>query len=335
MPDLMKALQSGRVLLMDGAMGTELQRAGIGENECYEAWNLTHPDKVRAIHQAYVDAGAEVLLTNTFQANVPALSKHALADKLELIIETGMGLARSVAGSDRFVVATFGPTAEKGDMVSSDLDEMARRLRAARAADLWLFETMSDTADLSLALQCGKHFLVTSFLPVLSSWTYLKTSDGKTQTVKGIDPISRTSRSIAELKPSGRPVRVAKGDTAIDVSKRLKRTAWLERLTIHAHGVNCGRDIGMNEIIEIIRRYRQVTDLPLFARPNAGTPARVGDRWVYPLTPEKMAERLPELLEVGVSMVGGCCGTTPEHIAAMRPIVDAWNTKRGFPPAQA
>src|SRR5262249_3028634 len=116
MASLLETLRSGRVLLMDGAMGTELQRAGIGENECYEAWNLTHPDKVRAIHQAYVDAGAEVSLTNTFQANVPALSKHGLTDKLELIIDAGVGLARSVAGSNRFVLATFGPTAKKGDM---------------------------------------------------------------------------------------------------------------------------------------------------------------------------------------------------------------------------
>ena len=86
----------------------------------------------------------------------------------------------------------------------------------------------------------------------------------------------------------------------------------------------------MDEIIEVIHRYHLEIDLPLFARPNAGSPTQVGGRWVYPLTPEKMAERLPELLEAGVSMVGGCCGTTPEHIAAMRPIVDAWNRKRGF-----
>ena len=86
----------------------------------------------------------------------------------------------------------------------------------------------------------------------------------------------------------------------------------------------------MDEIVEVIHRYRLETDQPLFARPNAGTPTRVGDRWVYPLTPEKMAERLPELLEAGVSLVGGCCGTTPEHIAAMRPIVDAWNKKHGY-----
>ena len=101
-----------------------------------------------------------------------------------------------------------------------------------------------------------------------------------------------------------------------------------ERHGVAALGVNCGRDIGMDEIIEIIRRYRRETDLPLFARPNAGTPAREGDRWIYPHTPEAMATRLPELLEAGVNMVGGCCGTTPEHIAAFRPVVNAWNRRR-------
>jgi 5-methyltetrahydrofolate--homocysteine methyltransferase len=287
---------------MDGAMGTELQRAGIGENECYEAWNLTHPERVRAIHQSYVDAGAEVLLTNTFQSNVPALSKHGLADKLERIIESGVEIARSVAGTDRFVIATFGPTPEKGDMASSDLDEMSRRLRAARGADGWLFETMSDRADLLLALQCGRHFLVGNFRPVLSSWTYLKSLEEQ------ILPPPKVRALVHDLILPPRS----------------------ERLKVQALGVNCGRDIGMGEIIDVIRSYRQGTDVPLFARPNAGTPTRIGDRWVYPLTPEKMADRLPELLEASVNMVGGCCGTTPEHIAAMKPIVDTWNAKRGF-----
>ena len=102
---------------------------------------------------------------------------------------------------------------------------------------------------------------------------------------------------------------------------------------VSALGVNCGRDIGMDDIIEIVRRYRQVTDLPLFARPNAGTPVCEGDRWVYPLTPAEMARRLPELLEAGISMVGGCCGTTPEHIAAMRPVVEQWNRNQASGPS--
>ena len=90
--------------------------------------------------------------------------------------------------------------------------------------------------------------------------------------------------------------------------------------------------MGIDEILTVVRCYREETDLPIFVRPNAGTPTRVGDRWVYPHTPEQMAARLPELLEAGVSMVGGCCGTTPAHIAAFRPIIDEWNARRGFSP---
>src|SRR5262249_27140093 len=99
----LQALDSGKVLLMDGAMGTELQRAGIGEGECYELWNLTHPEKVRAIHQAYVDAGADVLLTHTFQASPDNLAKFGLGDRLEMIWESALENCRSIAGTNRFV----------------------------------------------------------------------------------------------------------------------------------------------------------------------------------------------------------------------------------------
>jgi 5-methyltetrahydrofolate--homocysteine methyltransferase len=133
--------------------------------------------------------------------------------------------------------------------------------------------------------------------PLLLSFTYLRTSEGKLLTYS-----AETPETCAGLgSQSG----------------------------VAALGVNCGRDIGMEEIIEIIHRYRQVTDLPLFARPNAGTPTRAGDQWIYPHTPATMARRLPELLDAGISMVGGCCGTTPEHIAAFRPIVDDWNARHG------
>ena len=132
-------------------------------------------------------------------------------------------------------------------------------------------------------------------LPVLLSLTFLRDASGKLVTLSGHSPEWFARRA--------------------------------DRYGVAALGVNCGRDIGMDDIIEIVRRYRTMTDLPLFARPNAGTPIRDGERWVYPLTPEAMAVRLPELLQAGVSMVGGCCGTTPAHIAALRPIIDDWNAR--------
>jgi 5-methyltetrahydrofolate--homocysteine methyltransferase len=306
MASFLEILRSGRVLLMDGAMGTELQRAGIGENECYEAWNLTHPEKVCAIHQAYVDAGAEVLLTNTFQANPIALAKHGLETQLEAIHHAAISLAGSVTAFRATLLVDVGPIPTELRADWNGIREWSKRvLSSSRSADGTLLETYSgwmvQTAVRDLREQRGD-FKHTREMPVMLSLAFDRPHSGFFGTLDG-----------QEL------------ETLAD---------WSNSSGIAALGVNCGREIGMDEIIEIIRRYRQVTDMPLFARPNAGTPTRAGDRWVYPLTPEKMAERLPELLEAGVNLVGGCCGTTPEHIAAMRPIIDAWNAKRGFGPVQ-
>jgi methionine synthase I (cobalamin-dependent) len=134
-------------------------------------------------------------------------------------------------------------------------------------------------------------------LPVLLSMTYQRETNGKISTLSGHAPEWFARR--------------AKNWGAV------------------ALGVNCGRDIGMTEIIEIVRRYRQETDLPLFARPNAGTPTKQGDRWVFPHTAEGMAARLPELIDAGATMIGGCCGTTPEYIAAFRPVIHQHNDTLG------
>lgn len=268
------ALHSGRVLLMDGAMGTELQRAGIADGECHEAWNLTHPDAVRAIHQAYVAAGAEVLVTNTFQANPAALLRHGLQVTLDELQNAALELARAAAGPERFVLASIGP-------MENDPQALEQAIPELRHVDALLLETWSDPLVLSLVQQC-RIISWCEEVPILLSITYERNEKGEVQS---------HSRHPPE---------------------------WFAMLArqhgVDALGVNCGRDIGMDEIVAIVRRYRKVTDLPLFARPNAGQP---GNRWVYPLTPQKLAERLPELLNAGVSMVGGCCGTTPEHIAAI------------------
>jgi methionine synthase I (cobalamin-dependent) len=290
----LEVLRSGRVLLMDGAMGTELQRAGIGEGECYESWNLTHPERVRAIHQAYGDAGADVLLTNTFQANPDALTRRGAGGRLTAVTRAALRLARSAAGPDRFVLLDMGPLADSGRNATA---ASAVRCASAGMADAVLVETCSEIEDAAAVVRYrARHGLTSTALPVLVSWTYLRREDGSLRTLHGDTP---------ELCAAG-----------------------ARRYAVAALGVNCGRDIGMDEIIEIIHRYRAVTDLPLFARPNAGTPTRDGDGWVYPLTPQAMAARLPELLEAGACMVGGCCGTTPEHIAACKPIIDAWNARR-------
>jgi 5-methyltetrahydrofolate--homocysteine methyltransferase len=296
MSRLQKALDSGEVLLMDGGMGTELRRAGLGDNECGELWNRTHPERVRAVHRAYRDAGAEVLLTNTFQSHPLNLARHGADERLEEINQAALRLARAAGGPGCLVLASVGPIlAAPGAEEFADRRLLGRVLASLDGADGFLFETCSSPRALD-AVQYALHRTAAEGVPLFLSLTYRRSASGRLETFSGHGPETYARHA--------------------------------ERHGAAALGVNCGRDVGMDEVIEIVGRYRQVTDLPLFARPNAGSPQRVGDRWVYPHTPEGMAARLPELLEAGVSMVGGCCGTTPAHIAAFRPAIDAWNRRR-------
>jgi len=302
MSRFLETLHSGRVLLMDGAMGTELQRAGLPLGEKGESWNLSRPGRVLDIHKAYVASGAQCLLTNTFQA-IP--SNLVFPDREEntvaKIIKEAIFLARMACGPDGFVLADLGPSL----LESSSFDELiANRsfigvVRTLVEADAILLETCSNPG-IRKAIRFIQEVTAGETdreIPVLLSLTYHRSAGGELRTISDDPP---------------------------------EAFAWPE---LKALGVNCGKEIGMDEIIEIVRSYRQVTDLPLFARPNAGTPTRAGDSWIYPRSPEHLAARLPELLEAGVAMVGGCCGTTPAHIAAMKPIVDQWNSPLGDQPS--
>jgi 5-methyltetrahydrofolate--homocysteine methyltransferase len=268
-----------------------LQRAGLRPNECGELWNLTEPERVRTIHQAYVDAGAQCLLTNTFQANPTALAKHGRAEQLERINEAAVELARSVAGPDRLVLADIGPLEDAWNK-----PQLVQVVQSLHGVDALLLETYSDMHGLWAVQYACQPAREADDVPVLLSITYRRTAEGVLTTHGGQPP---------------------------EVYGRLA-----QQYGVSALGVNCGRDVGMDDMIQIVRRYRQVTDLPLFARPNAGTPVRIADQWTYPYSPDEMAALLPQLLEAGVVMVGGCCGTTPAHIAAFRPVLDEWNARQ-------
>jgi 5-methyltetrahydrofolate--homocysteine methyltransferase len=288
------ALRSGRVLLMDGAMGTELIRAGLKPEECGEAWNLTHPEKVRTVHRAYVEAGAEVLLTNTFLANPVALRRHGLGEKCEAICRAAVEHARAEAGPTRWVVADIAPGPSIGDH-----PEEFQRFVAALAVtkpDAILVETCDGSSELIRLLREFVRLNLTP-PPLLASLAYLQNKDKQVETILGHSP----EHAVTLLEIFG-PAAV---------------------------GVNCGRDIGMSQIVGVVRAYHEGIRRCVFARPNAGTPTQIDDRWVYPHSPEYMASWLPELLQAGVAMIGGCCGTTPAHIAAFRPIIDAWNAQAG------
>ncbi len=298
MSRLLDALHSGRVLLMDGAMGTELQKAGLRDDENAAAWNLLHPERVRAVHQAYREAGAEVLLTNTFMANDASFweAVRAAGSTYNMVQYYWTTAAQLIAPPRTavFRLTSVGPVLGRPGIRNWEAPDSQHAMGLfSKGTDAVLLETWSSPRVRFVLRRIRKW---AEQWPCLLSLTYHRNNARRIVTLSGHPPEWFASRA----------------------------TGW----GIAALGVNCGRDIGMDQIIQIIRRYRAVTDLPLFARPNAGTPKRKGRRWVYPLTPKAMAARLPELLEAGVSMVGGCCGTTPEHIAALKPVIDAWNARR-------
>lgn len=296
MSGFLDALQSGRVLLMDGAMGTELQRVGLEPNENTAAWNLLHPDRVRAVHQAYLAAGSEVLLSNTFAINDPSLfATMRAAGRSSTDLQQLWQASHDVMDGDAraaYRIAALGPIA--GVASDREFNLMGcfwTNSRIFRPFDAVLLETCSSPR---VRYAIGAIRRDTNH-PILLSLTYQRNSSGKLLSFSGHPPEWFAERA--------------------------------KRYGADALGVNCGREMDMGDMIEIVRRYGAVTDLPMFVRPNAGTPTKQGKDGIYPQTPEMMAARLPELLATGVSMFGGCCGTTPRHIAAFRKVIDVWNAQ--------
>jgi methionine synthase I (cobalamin-dependent) len=271
---------------MDGAMGTQLQSPSPKAEACASRWNLVRPSHVRQVHQDYLAAGARVLLTNTFQSNPIALARHGLEDRLEEINQSAVRLARRAPGGPRFVLGDVGPILSPGRYEEfADRDALRRVIESLDGFDGLLFETCSTPAALAAVEYALHRIPLASEVPIFLSLTY-RVVDGQPVTFSGHGP-ETFARHAA-------------------------------RHGVAALGVNCGRDVDLATVAAVLRRYRNETDLPLFARPNAGTPRPDGS---YPLAPADLAATVPELVASGAVMVGGCCGTTPGHIAACATLV--------------
>lgn len=294
MSRLLTRLQNACPLVLDGAMGSELYQAGLEDEDCAVEWNLSRPERVQAIHQSYVEAGAECLLTNTFQANPCALVPFGIEDQLVPILRSGIQIAQKAAGADRFVLLSVGPFYVLGVEEElpdwSDFEQFLFAVDDALAAlptgvDGVLFETWSSPRVLTAIERFRQRALAMNLdCPILLSLSYHRTK-GELVTFSGHRP--ETFARHAEEH----------GASVI--------------------GVNCGREIGLKEIREIVQRYRAVSSLPILVRPNAGTPSEQEGQRVYPLSADVMADWVSELRDLEVTLFGGCCGTTPEHIAAM------------------
>lgn len=283
-PLLKEVLAQGPVLT-DGAWGTQLQARGLGLGDFPDAWNLAHPEQVQAVAQAYVEAGSQVILTNTFGANRFRMGEHDASLNVSQVNARGVELSRAGAQGRARVFASIGPSGKllmSGEVSESDLLEAFREQAAALAgagADALVVETMSDLAEARLAVVAARE----TGLPVVACMVF-DSGREKDRTMMG----TRPEEAAQELAAAGADV----------------------------VGANCGQ--GIDGFVGICRRLRSATDRPIWIKANAGLPKVVEGRAVYETTPDEFAARVPALVQAGASFVGGCCGTSPAFIAAAR-----------------
>lgn len=281
MSEFSESLARG-VLVFDGAMGTELYRRHVFTNRCFDELCLSEPKLIAEIHQAYCDAGADVLTTNTFGANRVALAQFGLAERQAEIIRAGVRLARQVAQSAPrrvFVVGSIGPLPQQPEyaaQIDGMIGEQVAVLRE-EAVDAVIFETQPTRAALE---QCARAMTRFPDVPYILSFVV----DGEAESAAG-EPIERI---LAPLADGPQPA------------------AW---------GINCG--VGPDGLLLAVERAVKRTRLPLIVQPNAGMPKEVGNRRIYLCSPEYLTTYALRYINLGVSAVGGCCGTTPDHIREM------------------
>ena len=284
MSDLLQMLGLAEPVILDGAWGTELQKAGLAPGESPERWNLDHPDRVLAVARSYVSAGSRIILTNTFGGNRFVLEGAGLAGQVADVNRRGVEISRQAADGRALVFASIGPTGKMlmaGEVTEEEIADAFRAQAAAlhaAGADGLVVETMTDLEEARLAVAAAKE----TGLPVVGSMAYDVNERGA-HTMMGVTP----EQEVEALTAAGADV----------------------------IGANCGN--GIVPYIQLCRLLRGLTGRPLWIKPNAGLPELVQGRAVYRMSPEEFAAQARVLREAGATFVGGCCGTGPDFIRAL------------------
>ncbi|HEX8522527.1 MAG TPA: homocysteine S-methyltransferase family protein [Tepidisphaeraceae bacterium] len=300
---LLEALKE-KPLVGDGAMGTQLMIAGLVQGNCGEEWNIHHPDKVLGIQRRYAQAGSDCILTNTFGGSRIMLNRHGNADNVVAINKAAVDIVRQAfteAGREGYVIGDIGPFGGlmepygefTEDQVREAFNEQAKALVDA-GADAIIIETQTSLEELGIGINAAKE---AGAACIIGSMAYDVTLDGSTfRTMMGVDP-ERAAEFMAEQGA-------------------------------HIVALNCGTGMDMPHAKEAVERYRQATGLPVMAQPNAGQPKLVDMKIVYDETPEHMVTGVVPLLQSGANIIGGCCGSTPDHIRLFRQAVDEYLNSR-------
>jgi 5-methyltetrahydrofolate--homocysteine methyltransferase len=287
-----EVLKTGKIMVSDGAWGTILYEKGLKPGECPDEWSLTHPIEVEDIAKNYILAGADMVETNSFGANYYKLEHFGLQNKVAEINEAAACASRLAAGKDRYVIASVGPTGKlllMGDVTEEDLYACFKEQITALengGADAVCIETMSDADEAVTAIRAAKE---NTQLEIISTFTFEKTLQGEFRTMMGLSPVEAAERALA---------------AGADIV-----------------GANCGN--GMERMIEITKEIRtSFPDAYILIHANAGLPIQVDGKDIFPETPEMMAMLVPQLIAAGANIIGGCCGTTPAHIEAIKNAVE-------------
>jgi 5-methyltetrahydrofolate--homocysteine methyltransferase len=290
--DLRQRIREG-LLVLDGAMGTQLIARGVEAGTCNDYLNIDSPDVVVDVHKAYFEAGSDAVLTNTFGANRYALGRHGFSDKVEQINRAGAEAARRAAGDDRYVLGDIGPSGDfleplgtlKPEQLKEAFAEQARGLLAG-GVDGFIIETMTALEEIEVAIEAVKS--VSSDFSVFASMAF-DAAGGDYRTMMGVS----VEAAVSKIVPLG----------------------------VDAVGFNCGT-ASLDGYVALAGRFVSAVkaagkDVAILAEPNAGKPELVEDKAVYNVSPEDFAAAAEKIHSTGVNILGGCCGTSPAHIEAV------------------
>ena len=283
--------RKGRLLVSDGAWGTFLQAKGLKIGESPEGWNLMHPDAVFEVAKSYIDAGSDMIQTNSFGGSCFKLEHYGLRDKTSEINKAAAEISRKAAGEDHWVIASIGPTGKMlitRDVSEAELYEAFKEQAVALekgGADAICIETMFDLGEATQAIKAVKE---NTSCEIIATFTFELTKKGEYRTMMGVTPQQYTNSVL---------------EAGADII-----------------GTNCGN--GMERMIKIVEQIKSTnSDAPILVHANAGLPENIDGKDVFPEKPNEMAGFVRDLVNAGANIVGGCCGTTPAHIEAIKSVI--------------